>query len=85
MVDVTDEDRAAADTLAHQICGCATTAQHNADMAAILAYGEARYRKGVEDAARVVEIGMYNAGFRAQPVLVEAIRKLAPTPPARPE
>ena len=85
MVDVTDEDRAAADTLAHQICGCATQSQHKADMAALLAYGEARYRKGVEDAARVCENECDEVRFEDRNAIARNIRKLAPTPPSRPE
>ena len=46
MVEVTQEVRAAADTLAHRICGCATTEQHKADIAAILEYRQAAFNAG---------------------------------------
>ena len=46
MVEVTQEAWAAADTLAHRICGCATTGQHKADIAAILEYRQAAFNAG---------------------------------------
>ena len=44
--EATQEARAAADTLAHRICGCATTEQHKADIAAILEYRQAAFNAG---------------------------------------
>lgn len=55
---VTDEERAVADMLAHQICGCATDSQHRADVAALLAYRQAAYAAGLERAAVIAEESM---------------------------
>ena len=46
MVEATQEVHHEADTLAHRICGCATTEQHKADIAAILEYRQAAFNAG---------------------------------------
>ena len=46
MVEATQEVHHEADTLAHRICGCATTGQHKADIAAILEYRQAAFNAG---------------------------------------
>ena len=43
------------------------------------------YRKGVEDAARVCENECDEVRFEDRNAIARNIRKLAPTPPARPE
>jgi hypothetical protein len=75
-MNITDEDREAVDTLAHQICNCCTTLQHKVDMAALIAYGEACYRKGVDDAARLCENECDEVRFEDRNAIARRIRKL---------
>jgi hypothetical protein len=53
---ITDEDRKAAESLAHAICGCAYPEQRRRDVAALLEYREAAFKAGQEaERARGVE------------------------------
>jgi len=91
MVDVTDEDRAAGAELAStkndwprspdrelSLLILDRLADDTAFMQVLVAYGEARYRKGVEDAARVAEEWFPGDSAKRYPThaVVDSIRKL---------
>ena len=57
-------------------CDCVEQSQHKAVMTAILAYGEAIYRKGVEDAARMCENECDEVRFEDRNTIARNIRKL---------
>lgn len=64
MTEVTREEREAAESLAIRICSCATTSQHKADVAAVLAFREECLdRTRVEmEAMRAAALDLYEAG-----------------------
>ena len=75
MVDAIDEDRAAAIAAFEVIRGHTVTAVE-ALAGCFKAYGEARYRKGVEDAARVCENECDEVRFEDRNAIARNIRKL---------
>ena len=89
MVDVTDEDRAAGAEIVgtksdwpHSpdrelpLLILDRLADDTAFMQALVAYGEARYRKGVEDAAKVCENECDEVRFEDRNAIARNIRKL---------
>ena len=76
MVEATQEARAAADTLAHRICGCATTEQHKADIAAILEYRQAAFNAGRASAVEWLRDDL-RCRFRYGPLLAPPVNLTA--------
>ena len=72
---------AEADTLAHEICGCATASQHRADVKKLLAYRTAAEQRGAErERGKVVawlrEYGNVHCG---EDMAISAMRDAGPS------
>lgn len=55
MTTITNADREAAESLANQICGCATRLQSKRDVALVLAYRDQARREALEEAAAMLD------------------------------